>query len=464
MRKSSQKGVDVPTPDDIEKNVPPHSAFSEEYVLGVCMLENTAFNQIQGFLTQDMFYDPRHQKVYNAISELVSQCKPVDILMVANNLDQKGELEPIGGGKFVTYLSSKVSNSSYLMYHARLIKQKHLVRELISLCGRMRELAQEEQVDIEELIEQAEKKLFSLTLPNLSVQTITPLVQDINNRFSFGNKGMEYASDGSYVTTGYSELDDIVIGWGRSELIVVAGRPAMGKSTFVVSSAIKLAIDKAIPTLIFSIEKSAKQLATLITSNICEVSAQKLRSGKIAPYEQGVMNYKTKKLFNVPLFIDDTVGLSVGQIWKISRRMIREHGIKIIFIDYLQLLKGNKHYASRYEEVSDVIISLKKIARELDIPIVVTSQLSRSSEDKTDYLGQKPKMKELRDSGAIEEVADKVCLLYRPIFYDVKKDDHGQDMCGVLEVIIAKNHDGEEGDRLLRFRGEFNSIESLDYM
>ena len=225
MKKSQQKSVKELPPLNIDsQRIPPHSVFSEEYVLAVCMIERDAFNKIKEFLTEKMFYDPRHQVIYRAIESLTNQNKPVDLITVLKELDNQNETESIGGPKYLGYLSGKVSNLSYLMYHARLIKQKYQARELISLCDRTREMALDELSDMDELVEQTEQNLFDITLPNSPLQLASSVVRNLNEEL---HQNLEGTLDSNYVSTGYSELDKIVIGWGRSELIVVAGRPAM---------------------------------------------------------------------------------------------------------------------------------------------------------------------------------------------------------------------------------------------
>ena len=464
MKKLNNKNVeDFGFIDNGKELVPPHAEFSERYVLGVCMVVKEAFDKVKDLLKPDMFYDPRLQIVFKAIINLTNSSKPVDIITVADTITKAGDMELIGGPKFITDISSKVSSTSYLQYHAKLIKQKYLARELITLCRYTKDLVENDQVDIDELVEETEKRLFNLSQPNSFVQAIAPLAKEIDTMFIKKLSKISYTSDGFYLSTGYPKLDKIIVGYGKSELIIVAGRPAMGKTSFIASSAVKLAKDFHIPVLIFSVEKSAKQLTNLLVSNVCAIPSEKLRSGEMEFYEYGQGNCLIKGLYDAPLFIDDTVGPTVQNIWRTARRMIREHGIKIIFIDYLQLIKGSKNgYVNRYEEVSDTIISLKKIARDLDIPIVLTSQLSRRADEKKDFLALKPKLENLRDSGMIEEVADKVLLLYRPSFYEIAQDNKGKDMQGVLDVIVAKNHDGKEGETNLRFRGEFQSVQPLD--
>ena len=267
----------------------------------------------------------------------------------------------------------------------------------------------------------------------------------------------------SGVPTGFTHLDRLTLGWQPSDLIIIAARPSMGKTAFVLSMAKNMAVNSKVPVALFSLEMSNVQLVNRLIVNVCEIPGEKIKSGQLAPYEWGQLDYKIKELYDAPLYVDDTPSLSVFELRTKARRLVREHGVKIIIIDYLQLMNASgMSFGSRQEEVSTISRSLKGLAKELNIPIIALSQLNRGVENREGIDGKRPQLSDLRESGAIEQDADMVCFIHRPEYYKIYTDEKGNDLHGMAEIIIAKHRNGAVGDVLLRFRGEYARFQNPD--
>lgn len=260
----------------------------------------------------------------------------------------------------------------------------------------------------------------------------------------------------SGLESGFTKLDKMTSGWQNSDLIIIAARPAMGKTAFVLSMAKNIAVDYRNPVALFSLEMSNVQLVNRLISNVCEIESGKIKSGQLAGYEWQQLDYKLKNLMDAPLYVDDTPSLSVFELRTKARRLVREHGVRIIIIDYLQLMNASgMAFGSRQEEVSTISRSLKGLAKELNIPIIALSQLNRGVESREGIDGKRPQLSDLRESGAIEQDADMVCFIHRPEYYKIYQDDRGNDLRGMAEIVIAKHRNGAVGEVLLRFKGEF---------
>ena len=260
----------------------------------------------------------------------------------------------------------------------------------------------------------------------------------------------------SGLESGFTKLDKMTSGWQNSDLIVIAARPAMGKTAFVLSMAKNIAVDYRNPVALFSLEMSNVQLVNRLITNVCEIPSEKIKSGQLASYEWQQLDYKLKDLLDAPLYVDDTPSLSVFELRTKARRLVREHGVRIIIIDYLQLMNASgMAFGSRQEEVSTISRSLKGLAKELNIPIIALSQLNRGVESREGIDGKRPQLSDLRESGAIEQDADMVCFIHRPEYYKIYQDDRGNDLRGMAEIVIAKHRNGAVGEVLLRFKGEF---------
>ena len=398
--------------------IQPQAPELEEAVLGALMIEKDAYSLVSEILRPESFYEHRHQLIYSAITDLAVNQKPVDILTVKEQLSKRGELEEVGGPFYITQLSSKVASSAHIEYHARIIAQKSLARELITFTSNI------------------QSKLFEISQQNMK-KDYTQINPVIDEAYKLIQKAAARTDGLSGLESGFTKLDKMTSGWQNSDLIIIAARPAMGKTAFVLSMAKNIAVDFRNPVALFSLEMSNVQLVNRLISNVCEIESGKIKSGQLAGHEWQQLDYKLKNLLDAPLYVDDTPSLSVFELRTKARRLVREHGVKIIIIDYLQLMNASgMAFGSRQEEVSTISRSLKGLAKELNIPIVALSQLNR-------------------ESGAIEQDADMVCFIHRPEYYKIYQDDRGNDLRGMAEIVIAKHRNGAVGEVLLRFKGEF---------
>ena len=453
-RTSARAKVNVPE-EDAYGHVQPQALEFEEAVLGALMIEQDAYSQVSEILRPESFYDHRHQLIYEAIRTLNLQQKPVDILTVKEQLSKRGELEEVGGPFYITQLSSKVASSAHIEYHARIIAQKSLARELITFTSNIQSKAFDETLDVDDLMQEAEGKLFEISQQNMK-KDYTQINPVIDEAYKLIQKAAARTDGLSGLESGFTKLDKMTSGWQNSDLIIIAARPAMGKTAFVLSMAKNIAVDFRNPVALFSLEMSNVQLVNRLISNVCEIESGKIKSGQLAGHEWQQLDYKLKNLLDAPLYVDDTPSLSVFELRTKARRLVREHGVKIIIIDYLQLMNASgMAFGSRQEEVSTISRSLKGLAKELNIPIVALSQLNRGVESREGIDGKRPQLSDLRESGAIEQDADMVCFIHRPEYYKIYQDDRGNDLRGMAEIVIAKHRNGAVGEVLLRFKGEF---------
>lgn len=446
--------------DNTYAHVQPQATEIERAVLGALMIDKDAYSVICEMLYPESFYEPRNQKVYQAIRELEMREQPVDVWTVTEQLAKQGDLEDVGGPAYVTELSSRIVSSANIEYHARIVAQKFLARQLISYASFIETKALDETIDVDDLMQEAEGSLFELSQKNMKKDytQIDPVIKtalDVIQKAAANKDGL------TGVPTGYHKLDDITSGWQPSDLIIVAGRPAMGKTSFALSMAKNIAADYQKPMAFFSLEMSNTQLVNRLISNVCEIQGSKILNGQLHPDEWTRLDKHINNLLGAPLYIDDTPGLSVFELRTKARRLVREHGVEIIMIDYLQLMNANgMRFSSRQEEVSTISRSLKGLAKELNIPIIALSQLNRGVESREGLEGKRPQLSDLRESGAIEQDADMVLFVHRPEYYHIYQDDKGNDLHGKAQIIIAKHRKGATGDVLLTFRGEYTRFEN----
>lgn len=464
-RRRSQS-ADAPQVSELGR-LQPQATDLEEAVIGACLIEKDAFSSISDILKPNSFYDSKHRLIFTAIQSLAAENNPVDLLTVQDQLRKTGDLENAGGIYYLTELSRKVLSSAHIEYHAHIIAQKALARELITYTSRIQKAAFDEGQDVQELMQSAEGQLFELSKSNLrkDYTQIDPIINEAYKALQLASKNEDGLSG---LPSGFDQLDAMTAGWQNSDLVIIAARPAMGKTAFVLSMCRNMAIDHEIPVAMFSLEMSNLQLVNRLMSNVCEIPSEKIKSGQLAQYEWAQLDYKLGAMFGAPLYIDDTPSLSVFELRTKARRLVREHGVKIIIIDYLQLMNASgMSYNSRQEEVSTISRSLKGLAKELNIPIIALSQLNRSVEQRVGTTensaeSKRPQLSDLRESGAIEQDADMVCFIHRPEYYKIYKDQYGNDLKGLAEIIIAKHRNGAVGDVRLRFRGEFTRFMNLN--
>lgn len=438
----------------------PQALEIEDVVLGALMIDKDAFSIVSEIIRPETFYEPRNQKIFTAIRHLNMNERPVDILTVTEELKREGTLEDVGGGARIVELSSRVASSAHIEYHANILAQKFLARQLITFAGQIESEAFDETSDIAELMQHAEGRLFEISQKNMR-QDYTQVEPVVRQAVEILQKASASSGGLTGVASGFTKLDDITSGWQPSDLVIIAGRPAMGKTSFALSIAKNVAVNYDEPIAFFSLEMNNVQLVNRLISNTCEIAGNKMLSGQLTPDEWERLDKNLQKLKEAPLYIDDTPGLSVFELRTKARRLVREKGVKVIMIDYLQLMNANgMKFNSRQEEVSTISRSLKGLAKELDIPILALSQLNRTVENREGLEGKRPQLSDLRESGAIEQDADMVLFVHRPEYYHIFQDEKGNDLHGMAQIIIAKHRKGATGDVLLTFQGEYTRFEN----
>lgn len=443
---------------DTVGKLPPRATDIEEAVLGAIMLEKDAYSNVCELLVPDSFYDPVNRKIYEAISELGFNQRPIDMMTVTEQLRQDNALDEVGGAVHIAELTSRVYSAAHVEYHAKIIAQKYLARRLIAFSSQIETQAFDESNDVDDLLQEAEGKLFEISQTQLKRE-----VTQIDPVISLALEQIQAASNNdsglSGLPTGYTELDKYTSGWQSSDLIIIAARPAMGKTAFVLSMAKNMAVDYSTPVAIFTLEMANVQLVKRLISNVAELTGDQIKSGRLSPEEWDKLNTRLRNVYSAPLYLDETPGLSITELRTKARRLVREHGVKMIMIDYLQLMNASgMKLGSREQEVSTISRSLKALAKELNIPIIALSQLNRSTETRDD---KRPVLSDLRESGAIEQDADIVCFIHRPEYYSRSgQDDAGNDIRGLAEFIVAKHRSGSVDDVKLRFKARFARFEN----
>lgn len=441
--------------------VPPQALEIEEAVLGALLLEKDAIVAVGDILKPESFYKEAHQQIYAAIGNLGQKGKNTDMLTIVEELKRMGKLEEVGGGAYVAQLTNSVASAAHVETHARIIQQKFIQRELIRVASEIQTDAYDESEDVAELLDKAQQEVFDIAAGSIKKETqrVRPIIDEALDIIS-ELRGREDGLSG--IPSGFTELDRITAGWQKSDLIIIAARPAMGKTAFVLSMARNMAINHKVPVAIFSLEMSSLQLVNRLIGSEAEISSGKLRTGKVEEYEWEQLNSRIKDLIEAPIFIDDTPALSIFELRAKARRLKQQHNIDCIVIDYLQLMSaGNIGRGNREQEVSLISRQLKVIAKELNIPIIALSQLNRGIEQRAEK-HKKPMLSDLRESGAIEQDADMVFFIHRPEVYKMYEDENGNSTIGIANIIIAKHRNGEIGEINLRFRGEFTKFTDLN--
>jgi len=440
--------------------IPPQAVDLEEAVLGAIMLEKDAVLSVLDILRPDSFYKDNHKKIFKAIVDLSMAEKAIDILTVTEELRRTKELEEVGGPLYITQLTSKVASAAHLEFHARIVQQKYIQRELIRVSSGIQKLAFDDSIDVDDLLDQAEMDLFEIAEGNIKRETskINVLINDAIKQIEEASKREDHLSG---VPSGYTKLDRITSGWQRSDLAIIAARPSMGKTAFMLSMARNISVDHKRPIAIFSLEMSSLQLVNRMIVSETELPSDRIRNGRLEEYEWKQLEFKIKSLVDAPIFIDDTPAISIFELRAKARRLKVQHDVEMIFVDYLQLMTGPvDHKGNREQEVSAISRALKSIAKELNVPIIALSQLNRSVELRSG--NKRPQLSDLRESGAIEQDADLVLFIHRPEKYDIFEDERGNSTLGIAEIIVAKHRNGPIGDVNLRFKDDFAKFVELD--
>ncbi|MFH6993568.1 replicative DNA helicase [Flavobacterium sp. FlaQc-48] len=456
--------VNKPSIINLEKGkLPPQVLDLEEAVLGAMMIDKKGVDDVIDILQGDAFYKEAHKYIFEAIVQLFTETQPIDLLTVSTQLKKNGKLELAGGDFYLIQLTQKIASSAHIEFHSRIILQKFIQRSLIRISTEIIEASYDETADVFDLLDQAESKLYEVTQGNIkrSSETAQSLVLQAKKKIEeiAKQEGL------SGVETGFHNLDKLTSGWQPSDLIIIAARPAMGKTAFVLSMARNIAIQYGHGVALFSLEMASVQLITRLISSETGLSSEKLRTGKLEPHEWEMLSTKVKNLEKAPLFIDDTPSLSIFDLRAKCRRLVSQHGIKIIIIDYLQLMTAggnNKGGGNREQEISTISRNLKALAKELNVPVIALSQLSRAVE--TRGSSKRPLLSDLRESGAIEQDADIVSFLYRPEYYKIEEwdDDEASPTTGQAEIMIAKHRNGGIENIRLKFIGHLGKFDNLD--
>ena len=440
--------------------IPPQARDLEEAVLGALLIDKDAVAVVVDILKPECFYVEGHSLIYSSICRLFNTSKPVDLLTVAEDLRKSGDIEKAGGAYYLAELTNRIASAANVEFHARIIAQKFIQRELIRISSDIIKQSYEDTTDVFDLLDFAETSLFSVTDNNLrrNYAQIDSLVGEAISRMEAMREHQDTLTG---IPSGFTALDRITGGWQKSDLIIIAARPGMGKTSFVLSMARNAAIDFKKPVAFFSLEMSNIQLANRLISAEAEIDAQKIRNGQLEGYEWTQLTQKVETLSGAKLFIDDTPAINIFELRAKCRRLKMQHQIELIIIDYLQLMSGTNENrnSNREQEISNISRSLKSIAKELSVPVIALSQLSRETEKRT---VKKPMLSDLRESGAIEQDADLVLFIYRPEYYHLDQNAEGENMKGIAEISIAKHRNGALADVLVRFVDRYAKFENLE--
>jgi replicative DNA helicase len=456
--------VDKTTIINLERGkLPPQAVELEEAVLGAMMIDKKGVDEVIDILQPDAFYKDAHKHIFEAIFQLFTDSQPIDLLTVSAQLKKTAKLDLAGGDFYLIQLTQKISSSAHIEFHSRIILQKYIQRSLIRISSEIIEESYDETTDVFDLLDKAESRLYEVTQGNIkrSSETAQSLVIQAKKRIEeiAGKEGL------SGVATGFEKLDKITSGWQPSDLIIIAARPGMGKTAFVLSMARNMAIDFGHPVALFSLEMSSVQLITRLISSETGLSSENWRPGQLETHEGAQLSTNVTDLEKAPLYIDDTPSLSIFDLRAKSRRLASQHGIKMIIVDYLQLMTagGNgKGGGNREQEISTISRNLKALAKELGVPVIALSQLSRAVE--TRGSSKRPLLSDLRESGAIEQDADIVSFIYRPEYYKIDEwdDDEHSPTEGQAEFIIAKHRNGSLENIRLKFIGNLGKFDNLE--
>lgn len=441
--------------------VQPQAMPLEEAVLGAIMLDKDALPVVLDILQSASFYTEGHQLIYKAMLRLFEKTQPIDLLTVTEELRKTGDLETIGGPYYLVELTNKVTSAANIEYHARIISQKHIQRELISVSTKIIRDAYEDTTDVFQLLDDAEQGLFDITQQNLSRG-----YESFGTIASRALKSLEELAEKEEgltgVPTGFTNLDRLTSGWQPSDLIIVAARPGMGKTAFTLALARNAALDFGKGVAFFSLEMANVQLVQRLISMEAEIPGSKLRSGQLEEYEWQQLHSAIEKMSELPIFIDDTPGINIFELRAKCRRLKMQHDIQMVVIDYLQLMTGgpDSKNGNREQEISAISRALKGLAKELHVPVIALSQLSRAVESRGG--NKRPQLSDLRESGAIEQDADIVSFIYRPEYYNILEDEEGQSLKGIGEIIVAKHRNGALDTVKLKFTDHFAKFSNLD--
>lgn len=442
--------------------LPPQAVDLEEAVLGALMLEKDAIQIVEDILRPDDFYKVAHQEIYRAVLELSAVAEAIDMLTVTQQLRKSAKIELVGGPSYIARLTSGINSAANIEHHARLIKEQSIKRQLIEISTEVQKEAFEDSTDIFDLLDKAEQRLFDIAESSLrkNATEMHGIVKKVLEELE-AKKDIKDGLTG--VPSGFTELDRITAGWQKSDLIIVAGRPGMGKTAFALSLVRNAALDFQLSLAFFSLEMSKEQIVTRMISAEVELGSDVLKKGLLRDFEWQQLYARVERLMNAKVFVDDTPALSILELRAKARRLKAQHGINMIIVDYLQLMTANnvgKGIGNREQEIAHISRSLKSLAKELEIPVIALAQISRAVETRGG--DKKPQLSDLRESGSLEQDADMVIFLYRPEVYGITQDLAGNATTGTGQVLIAKHRNGQTGEVTLRFVGKYTRFENLE--
>jgi replicative DNA helicase len=434
--------------------LPPQNVEAEQSILGGILIENEALHKVIEILTVDDFYRDAHQMIFNAMLDLLERGEPADLITLMNELRKLNQLDSIGGASYLASLSDSVPTAANIEYYAKIVKEKAILRKLIHTSTEIITKSYEDREDVEELLDEAEQSIFEIS-ENRVKPSFYPIKRIVKDSFEIFQRLYEKKELVTGIPSGFKELDRMTAGFQPSDLIIVAGRPSMGKTAFCLNLAQYAAIENKIPIAIFSLEMSKEQLVIRMFCSEAHVEGNRLRTGFLNESDWPKLTIAAGNLSEAPIFIDDSPALSVLELRAKARRLKGEHGLGMLIIDYLQLMRGRMKVESRQQEISEISRSLKALAKELNIPVIAVSQLSRKTEERT---GNRPQLSDLRESGAIEQDADLILFLYRDEVYNRSEDNPNK---GKAEVIIGKQRNGPIGKVDLAFWDKFTTFKDL---
>ncbi len=437
--------------------LPPQNLEAEQSVLGSILLENNAINRVMEILSANDFYSEAHRKIFNVISDLSEKNDPVDLITLSNALKDKNLLDSVGGTTYLASLVDNVPSAANAANYAKIVKEKAILRGLITSATEIIDSCYETGSEVDDILDKAEHNIFEIS-ENKVRQDYFPLRDIVKDSFRSIEDLYSRQQLITGVPTGFEKIDDLTAGLQKSELIIIAGRPSMGKTAFALNIALHAAMEGQVPTAVFSLEMSKEQLAFRLLSSEAKVDAQRLRKGFLGETDWPKLTTAAGRLSEAPLYIDDTAAITVLEMKAKSRRLKADRGLGLIVVDYIQLMRSSYSHDSREREISDISRSLKALAKELNVPVVALSQLNRQVESRTN---RRPQMADLRESGAIEQDADVIAFIYRDEVYN-KSDDNIDK--GTAEIIIAKQRNGPTDTVKLAFIDKYTSFENLSHV
>ncbi len=440
--------------DEVTNRIIPYNAAAEQSVIGSILMDRECLATVIEYIRAEDFYDPRNKELYEAIMDLFNYDKPIDIITVAEQLRQRGTFEKIGGEIYLADIASGVSTSANVKHYAKIVSEYAIRRRLISVSNDISTLAYEGNENIDKILDISEQKVFDIS-ENKNMSGFMPMRDLLSSSFSHVSEIAANPNKLTGIPTGFTKLDELTYGFNKSNLIIIAARPAMGKTSFALNIAHYAALKAGAKVGIFSLEMSDEEIVNRIWFSEAMVENDKIRKGNMQPKDWERLTMALSKLSAANIYVDDTAAVSPMDMRAKCRRLMAEKGLDMIIVDHIQLMQSSKRTENRQQEITEISRSLKMLAKDLDIPVVALSQLSRASDSRTD---KRPGLSDLRESGAIEQDADIVMMLYRDEYYN-KDTEHP----GEAEIIIAKNRSGGTGTVRLSWQGEFTKFSNIDY-